>query len=184
MDEASKKRYTYADYLTWDDDKRYELIDGVAYLMSPAPSPEHQDILRELSLIIGVFLKGKSCKLYFAPLDVRLNANRRNDTVVQPDLIVVCDKTKIDGHGYAGAPDLVIEVLSPSTKRHDRITKLDLYQKAGVREYWVVDPETTSVQVFILKDGQYFISGYGEDDTVPVHVLPGCEIKLRDVFAE
>ena len=120
------KRYTYADYLTWDDDVRWELIDGVPYMMS-APSWQHQGILSNLHLFFGSFLKGKKCKVYFAPYDVRLNADTFDNTVVQPDLVIVCDRSKYMDTGYVGAPELVVEVLSPSTSRYDQAIKYDAY---------------------------------------------------------
>ena len=175
--------YTYADYCAWDDGKRWELIDGVAYAMS-APLRAHQDISREMLMQFGNYLHGKPCKVYAAPFDVRLNADTTDDTVVQPDLLVVCDRSKLDDKGCKGAPDLIIEILSPSTAGYDRIVKFHQYLKAGVREYWMVDPEEKIVQVCVWKEGQYFIMAYAETDTIPVSVLPGLEIRLPDVFAE
>jgi len=177
------QRYTYADYCTWDDGQRWELIDGVPYAMSPAPRWEHQEILVELSGQFHNFLKGKPCKVFVAPFDVQLNANNdKNDTVVQPDLIVICDYYKLGGTGCKGAPDLVIEILSPSTATHDKWVKFNLYQRSGVREYWIVDPDSKTVSVHVLKDGIYTAAAYGVTDNAPVSVLPGCEINLQDVF--
>ena len=176
--------YTYADYCAWDDDQRWELIDGIPYAMS-APTLTHEDIGRGLYLQFGNFLKGKSCKVYHAPVDVRLNADTADNTVVQPDLLVVCDYAKFsDGKSCKGAPDLIIEIQSPSTAGYDRIIKLELYRKTGVREYWMVDPDTKTVQVCVLKDGQYYVTGYTGTDTAPVSVLLGLEISLSDVFSE
>ena len=184
--EALKKEkyYTYSDYLTWDDDTRYELINGVPYAMSPAPLPGHQAVSGEIFRQLANFLQGKSCKVYAAPFDVRLNANGGDDTVVQPDILVVCDKSKLDGKSCNGAPDLAVEILSPSSVKMDRITKFNKYLQAGVREYWIVDPEAKVLSVYILKDGQYVAGAYEESDVVPVHVLEGCQIDLRDVFAD
>ena len=185
--EALKKEknyYTYADYLTWDDDARYELIDGVPYLMSPAPGRRHQGISSEIHRQLANFLKGKSCKVYSAPFDVRLNADEADDTVVQPDILVVCDKSKLDERGCKGAPDMVIEILSPSTIRHDKVKKLQLYQKTGVREYWIVTPDQKTIDVYTLEEGKYFAAVYSDTDVAPVHVLEGCEITLQDVFGE
>jgi len=186
-----ERRYTYADYCTWDDDKRWELIDGVAYemhagpqAMSPAPFWRHQKISRELSHQLSVFLKGKPCELFYAPFDVRLDAAGDDDTVVQPDIVVVCDRSKLGGTGCSGAPDLVIEVLSPSTARHDKWVKFNLYQRAGVREYWIADPDSKTVTVHTLKEGEYITRAYGDTQSAPVSVLPGCEIDLREVFNE
>ena len=179
-----EKYYTYADYLTWDDDVRCELIDGMPYMMPPAPTTRHQSISGNLHGILYNILKGKPCKVFAAPFDVRLNHNSYDDTVVQPDLVVICDRNKIDDKGCVGAPDMVIEILSPATASHDRIIKLRRYQKAGVREYWIVDPETKTVQVFIHKNGEYVVAVYEETETVPVFVLEGLTIDLKDVFDE
>lgn len=178
------KHYTYADYLAWDDEARYELIDGVMYMTSPAPSPIHQSVSGGIFGQLYNFLHGKPCKVYHAPFDVRLNASAGDDTVVQPDLLVVCDKTKIDARGCVGAPDLMIEILSPSTARHDKLLKFNAYLRAGVREYWIVDPDIKTVTVHILKDSEYTTKAYADSDTVPVRVLEGCQINLPDVFAE
>lgn len=175
------KKYTYADYCTWDDSERWELIDGLAYAMAPAPGFSHQSASVELSGQLRDFLKGKPCKLITAPFDVRLNADDDDDTVVQPDILVVCDKSKLSERGCKGAPDLVIEISSPSTARYDRITKLNKYRAAGVREYWMVDVTSKSVQVCVFESG--LMQGYEDTDTAPVRVLPGCMISLSEVFA-
>ena len=178
------KSYTYADYASWDTEERYELIDGVPYMMA-APSITHQRISGNLHGELWNFLRGKPCKVFSAPLDVRLNAAADNDVdVVQPDLMVVCDRSKIDEKGCNGAPDLVIEILSPSSISHDKLRKFNKYLQTGVREYWIVDPYNKMVTVNILDNGKYYNTAYGETDTVPVHILEGCEISLSDVFAE
>jgi len=181
--EEKNQYYTYDDYYSWDDGLRWELIDGKAYAMSPAPGRMHQKICGNLHLQLATFLKGKLCEVYMAPFDVRLNADTTNDTVVQPDLVVICDKEKLDERGGKDAPDMAIEVLSKSSQKHDRITKLKLYQSAGVREYWIVDPEDHAIAVHILENGKYIITPYGDEDIVPVQVLKGCEIDLAEVFA-
>ncbi|MCL1822679.1 MAG: Uma2 family endonuclease [Oscillospiraceae bacterium] len=186
--EALKKNihYTYKDYESWElkEGERFELIDGFPYAMS-APSPIHQGISMILSRLFSNFLHGKSCKVFHAPFDVRLNAKGDNDdNVVQPDLLVICDKSKLDDKGCNGAPDMVIEITSPSTARHDRLIKFQKYQNAGVREYWIVEPETKTVQACILENEKYFVKPYGEDDNIPVTVLEGCEISMKEVFAE
>jgi len=182
LPQLQEKLYTYADYSEWDDDARYELIEGVPYAMASASS-YHQSISTELSGQLWSYLKGKTCKVFTA-LDVRLNENSRDDTVVQPDIIVTCDRSKVTKNYHEGAPDLVIEILSPSTARMDKLKKRTLYQAAGVREFWIVDPELKIVEVNILYDGKYHITAYDETDTLPVQVLEGCEISLADVFAE
>ena len=180
------ERYTYADYLSWDDDQRREIIEGVPYLMSPAPTWVHQEKNGELYRQFANFLKGKPCKVFHAPFDVRLfPADDNSDsTIVQPDIVVICNRSIIRGTGCAGAPDMVVEVLSPGTARLDRLVKFQLYQKAGVREYWIVDLETKTVSVHILKDGEYMTKAYGNADSAPVHVLEGLSINLADVFAD
>jgi len=182
------RRFTYADLLQWEDDTRRELVDGVPYALSP-PTEPHQRVQIDLLLQIGGFLLGKPCRLYSAPFDVRLFEGKDDspaqvDTVVQPDLMVVCDRDKIDRRGVRGAPDLVVEVLSASTRRLDRVTKYRLYQRAGVPEYWIVDPEAKTVAVHRLEDGQYGSPEiYLESASLPVQVLPGCTVELGRVFA-
>ena len=187
---ARKERYTFADCLTWSENERIEIIDGEAVMMAP-PSSIHQEISVAITSQLYNFLEGKKCKVYPAPYGVRLF--ERNgavpedvDTMVEPDISVVCDKNKIDKHGCKGAPDLVVEILSPSSLRHDSLVKLGLYQRAGVREYWIVDPEYKSVQVFMLdSNGSLRISEeYGRGDVARVNVLDGCFIDLGKVFHE
>ena len=179
-----ENRYTYADYASWDDENRYELIDGLVYMMS-APSQAHQEISGEIFRQLANFLKGKPCKVYPAPFDVCLNAaGDKDDTVVQPDLIVVCDKSKLDGKRCNGAPDMAIEILSPSNRKHDAVRKFNKYLQAGIHEYWMFDPDAKTVQVCILNGGKYETKDYSDTDTIPVHVLDGCIINMQEVFAE
>jgi len=178
---AEKIKYTYADYARWNTKIRYELIDGVAYAMA-SPSRKHQKTSGELYGRLWQFLRGKKCEVYHAPFDVRLNFDSFDDIVVQPDVFVVCDESKHDGKSVRGAPDMIIEILSPTTTQYDVLTKTKLYRIAGVREYWIVDPHEKTVHVYILRNGKYVVSDYNENDTVPVHVLDGCEIDLADVF--
>ena len=181
---SDDKRYTYTDYASWDDDKRWELIDGVPYAMS-APTLDHQRVSGELFFQIKSFLRGRPCEVFASPLDVRLNADSADDTVVQPDIVLICDSTKIgDGKSCQGAPDLVIEILSPSTARFDRLLKLNRYRDAGVREYWIVDPDTKLVETYIFDKNENGSGRYSDEDDLPVHVLPGLTIKLSDVFAD
>ena len=177
-----EETYTYADYCTWDDSERWELIDGEAYAMSPAPSWVHQSLSMALSVKIYNFLKDKPCKVFHAPFDVRLNGDADDDTVVQPDLVVICDYTKITGSGCVGAPDMVIEILSPSTALHDRFLKFNTYLRAAVREYWILDPDTRTLSAYILKNGEYTANVYGEEDTAPVRILEGLMIDLKEIF--
>ena len=177
---AEQKKFTYKDYSRWTGDIRYELIDGTAYAMA-SPSQAHQVISRELSGRLWQFLRGKTCKMYntFA---VRLNFGSLDDTVVEPDILVVCDKSKLDGKSVKGAPDLIIEILPPYNTRRDTVTKARWYRKAGVKEYWIVDPNAKTVQTCILENGKYIIHDYNDDDIISVYVLKGCEINMSEVF--
>ena len=179
-------RYTYSDYMAWEDGERWEIIEGVPYLMSPGPTWVHQGVSGELFLQIANFLKGKPCKVFSAPFDVRLFPvdDDSDDTVVQPDIVVICDRSILDRTGCRGVPDMLVEILSPSTAKHDQLVKLQLYKKAGVREYWIVDPVTKIVSVHTLKNGEYLINVYGDADSVPVRVLEGLSIELTDVFED
>lgn len=173
--------YTYADYLSWPEQERWELIDGVAYAMAPAPARRHQEIVVEMVAQVVPFLRGTPCALYAAPFDVRLprrrQADENTDTVVQPDLIVVCDRSKLDERGCRGAPDWVVEVLSPSTAAKDQIQKRALYERHGVREYWLVHPTDRLVTIYRLDQG-----GYGKPEILelkgqtPVGVVAGLTI--------
>ena len=186
---AEKARYTFADVLEWENGEQAEIIDGEVTMMG-TPSSMHQEISVELTRQLANYLEGKQCRVYHAPFAVRLferdgDAPEDVDTVVEPDLSVVCDRSKIDKRGCKGAPDLIIEILSPSSRRHDRLVKLNLYQRAGVREYWIVDPENRAVQVF-LRDGGFLHlqEDYGQGDIARVNVLEGCFIDLGKVFSD
>ena len=177
--EPENTHYTYADYLTWETDKRYELMDGAAYMMA-SPSVIHQRLCSALHGQFYGFLLGKTCEVFFAPLDVRLfpRPDNSDDTVLQPDLFVVCDKSKLSKGSCDGAPDLVIEIVSPSNTVHELLKKFNYYMDAGVREYWVVDTDTRTVQVNLLENGHIVASVYKMDSAIPVFVLPGLEIDL------
>ncbi len=184
---AKKEQYTYADYLSWEGPERYELIDGEAIMLA-SPATIHQLISVELSRQLANYLEGKKCRVISAPLDVRLfeqEGDRPEDvqTVVQPDISIVCDRDQLDERGCKGAPDLTLEILSPSSTRHDLLVKLNLYQRAGVREYWVVSPEQKTVQVFLLNGSSLQLHEvYGPKDVAKVNVLDGCFIELSKVF--
>ena len=159
LPKADQHRFTYADYLQWPDGERWELIDGKPYAMAPAPTISHQMLAGQLFRQIDEALDGVPCRALIAPVDVLLPAPDEADdhaaTVVQPDILVVCDPEKITERNVRGAPDWIIEVLSPATARHDHLTKRALYERAGVREYWLVHPVNRVVTVYTLKDGLY-----------------------------
>jgi Uma2 family endonuclease len=187
----NNEHWTYADYLTWPDDERWEIIDGVAYAMTPAPTTAHQRILRNLAFAINVQLDGKDCELFLAPFDVRLSQNKQQsdnyiETVVQPDIIIVCDSSKIDDRGCNGAPELVIEILSPSTSKYDLSEKRYLYERHAVGEIWFVHPLDKMIMIFYLQENGKYGSPdvYGEEDTVVLKSVDGVEVDLRDVFTD
>jgi len=173
-------RHTWTEYRTWPDDERWEIIDGVAYNMSPAPSTRHQAIVGNLFAYLHRHLAGKGCRPFMAPTDVRLSET----DVVQPDILVVCDPARITASHIEGAPDLVVEVLSPGTSAKDLREKKWLYQRSGVREYWVVDPLELYVQRFLLTpDGRYGEPEvFGPQEAVLLVVLEGLTVDLREVF--
>ncbi len=179
---------TYEDMLTWDDQTRMELVRGVPIIMARA-SREHQFISKRIFRQIDNYLNGKNCEAYYAPFDVRLFETAKDtpknvDTVVEPDISVICDPNKQDKMGCKGAPDMIVEILSPSSRMHDRMLKFRLYQCAGVREYWMADPERETVEVFLLNsEGIFILDGeYKKGDCIKVNVLEGCTIDLKDVF--
>jgi len=185
------KRYTYADYLTWFDDIRRELIDGFVKLMSPAPRRVHQEVSSNLNSLLWNYLRRKKCKVYHAPFDVRLPENGDNEasktyTVVQPDLCVVCEVSKLDDKGCLGAPDFIIEIVSQGNSKHDVETKFNLYQKHAVREYWIVHPHDQTVNVFVLdNNGKYQFGGlYAKGTTVKVNIFDDLFIDLSEVFED
>ncbi|MDR1974608.1 MAG: Uma2 family endonuclease [Bacteroidales bacterium] len=183
------KRYTYADYYKWLDDKRRELIDGFIRLMSPT-TRKHQEVSGNLCGELRHIIKknrGK-CEIYSAPFDVRLpqqeseTSDDKIYTVVQPDICIVCDQSKLDDRGCIGAPDFIAEIQSSTTAKYDLTEKFNLYEKSGVREYWVIVPNEW-VQVFLLQsDGKYDDGTSYEKGKIPVHVLDGLKIDLEDIF--
>ena len=186
------KRYTYADYLTWMDYRLRELIDGIINMVR-APKRIHQEISTKINYFFSRFFynrKGK-CRIYHPPFAVRLPMEGSTDddkiyNVLLPDICVVCDLSKLDDKGCIGAPDLVVEILSPSTARNDWNKKYNLYEKAGVREYWIVDPNAKTLHVFLLQEDGNFDDGtiYDWQEKAPVHIFEGLEIDLKEVFEE
>ncbi|MBI5015093.1 MAG: Uma2 family endonuclease [Deltaproteobacteria bacterium] len=183
-------RYTYGDYLTWPDGERWELFGGEPRAMTPGPNRRHQELLISRGSTFHAYLVGKTCRVYPAPFDVRLSRGAESDeavdTVVQPDLLVVCDPAKLDDRVCRGAPDLVVEITSPSTASLDPIRKKTLYERHGVREYWLVHPVDRVVMVYRLgADGAFGAPAvYGPEDTIPVGLFDDLTVDLREVFRE
>lgn len=183
------ERYSYADYFRWKFRERVELLRGWIHKMSPAPSPGHQSASLKLALKIGNYFEGKPCKVFTAPFDVRLpdTKKRKRDelvfTVVQPDICVICDAAKIDDRGCIGAPDLVIEILSPGHTQKEMGIKFDLYEESGVKEYWLVEPQDRVVLVYLLKEGRYVgLKPFTEDNEISSSLFPDLKFKVGGIF--
>jgi Uma2 family endonuclease len=184
--------YTYADYLTWEWDQLAELIHGKIYKMSPSPTSHHQQIAGNLHGFLWQYFRGKKCQVFIAPFDVRLpvsskkKAHRDIVTVVQPDLCVICDELKIDKRGCLGAPDWVIEILSKHTSSKDLNIKFDVYEAAGVKEYWVVHPDEQTLLIYTLDErGKYKgnLKPFTRTSTVSPALIPELHIDLEEVFS-
>jgi Uma2 family endonuclease len=181
------KSYTYADYLKWNFQERVELIKGKIFKMSPAPNRMHQGISAYLSNVLYNHLAGQKCKVYTAPFDVRIPRKTKDDkdviTVLQPDICVICDESKLDYRGCIGTPDIVVEILSPSNNVVELKNKYDVYEQAGVTEYWVVSPQDRTFLVYTLKDGKYIPSRLMvEGDVVVSSVLEGFVLDIKAMF--
>jgi len=160
LPQRDTQHHTYGEYLTWSDARREELIDGIAYIREPpAPSTVHQELVGELYYQIRAAIEGRPCRAYVAPFDVRLpksdEIDEMIDTVVQPDVLIICDRHRIDRLGTRGAPDWLAEVLSPRTSSHDQIRKIPVYERAGVREVWLIHPTDRTLAIYRLEDGRY-----------------------------
>ncbi len=187
------KRYTYADYMRWQFKERVELLKGWIWPMA-APNAVHQEISFNFSGLLWAYIRNKACKVYVAPFDVRLPlpSNKVNsdtdkmDTVVQPDLCVICDLSKIKKQGCVGAPDLVIEILSPGNSKREMRDKYELYEAAGVLEYWIVDPDRRNVLVYVLTDGRFANASrpLTDEDVLQSSIFPNLAINLTQVFPE
>lgn len=182
--------YTYADYLNWKFEERVELIKGQIFKMSPAPNLRHQQVAGRLFYEMYNFLKGKTCQVFVAPFDVRLPIKNKKKpeqitTVVQPDICVVRDESKLDERGCCGAPDLVIEILSPGNSQKEIRIKHELYEEAGIKEYWVVYPAEESIAVFILnKEGRYKGARiYAAGDVIESKAVEGFQVSVTEIFS-
>jgi Uma2 family endonuclease len=185
----SYNKYTYADYLKWRLDEQVELIKGKIFRMSPAPKRIHQKVSIDIASKLYNFLKGKPCQVYDAPFDVRLPVkSKKNEdiiTVVQPDICVICDPTKLDDAGCIGAPDIVIEILSKGNNKKELQNKYEVYEESGVKEYWVIHPEEQTVLIYTLVNNQYQPSRlFTKGDEIKTPILPGFILILDDVFEE
>jgi Uma2 family endonuclease len=183
------KTYSYADYLTWKFQERLEIFKGRLFKMSPAPSTTHQKVASNLHGILWNKFKNHSCNLFSAPFDVRLLDKKKstNDseifTVVQPDLCVICDENKLDKRGAFGAPDLVIEILSPGNSKKELKYKFDLYEEAGVLEYWIVNPEDKTFLIYVLRDDQFIgMHPLIEEDQIKSPLFPQLDFILEEIF--
>ena len=188
------RKYTYADYLTWEDDKMRELLNGFIRLMSPAPTLKHAIVSSRIGNQLFNFIDkgGGACHVFYAPFDVRFpkNPDKTADdqiyTVVQPDICVVCDLSKLEERGCLGAPDMVIEILSLSSQRYDLHEKFNIYEAGGVKEYWVVSPKEKGINVFILQENGKYDAGtvYESNTQVPVRTLEGLSINTETLFKD
>jgi Uma2 family endonuclease len=181
------KSYTYADYLKWTFEERVELIKGKIFKMSPAPGSLHQKLSMDISGRLWSFLRGSKCSVFTAPFDVRIPRRSKDDndiiTVLQPDICVICDPSKIEERGCLGAPDIVVEILSPSNNKKELKYKHEVYQEAGVKEYWIVDPNEKSILKYTQINGSLLASApmYAEDK-ITTDVLPGFTFELAELF--
>ncbi|MFK8054880.1 MAG: Uma2 family endonuclease [Saprospiraceae bacterium] len=178
------RQYTYAEYLTWRFSERVELLRGWVAKMSPAPSRYHQEVAGALHGTLFQYFIDKPCRLYLAPFDVRLPRTAGGETVVQPDLCVVCDEAKLTDQGCSGAPDLVIEILSPGNSTREMREKYALYEEAGVREYWVIEPSNHLVLRYELRNGTYIglAPKTAEDDDIRPVIFPDLSVTGKRIF--
>lgn len=183
------KTYSYADYLQWTFEDRLELIKGKIFKMTPAPASAHQRISWVLSGELYNYLKNKSCKAYTAPFDVRLvrkgeNEDKKILTVVQPDICVICDPAKVDTRGCTGAPDIIVEILSPGNNQKELRNKYEVYEESGVLEYWIISPQDKTFLKYTLVDESYQPSRLmTTGDIITTNILPGFDLNLDTVFA-
>jgi Uma2 family endonuclease len=186
VNDADRVAYTYADYLKWDFEEIVELIKGKIFTKAAAPNRRHQEVSGNIFGALFNFLKNESCKVYSAPFDVRFSRDpefSKTDSVVQPDISVICDPSKLDDKGCFGAPDIIIEIISPGNSRVELQNKYELYEEFGVREYWIVHPTDSTVLIYTLVDGKFkpsrlFTSG----DQIRSSVLPGFTLDLEKVL--
>jgi Uma2 family endonuclease len=180
------KSYTYWDYIKWQFSERVELIRGKLFKMSPAPGMNHQNISMNLSVLFSNLLKNQPCKIFAAPFDVRLPLPKsgKDSTVVQPDICIICDLSKLDELGCNGSPDLIVEIVSPNNPKHDIVTKFELYQESGVKEYWIVQPESKTIFIYAKQNGKYIgIPPLTEGQKIKSPLFPMIDFEADAVFA-
>ena len=179
------KTYTYADYLTWQFSERVELIKGFIKKMSPAPNRKHQTLISNLHLLLHKKYNFKNCQVFLSPFDVRLPilSKKKNTTVVQPDICIICDESKLDEQGCNGAPDLIIEIISKSNSKHDVDTKFRLYEEASVPEYWIVYPDQEILNQYFLIDGKYIGNKpFARGENIACRIFENLIISIDDIF--
>jgi Uma2 family endonuclease len=181
-------KLSYADYLSWTDDEQIEIIDGNLYNMSPGPSTKHQQVSMNLSYYLMNYFREKDCQVFAAPFDVRLFAEGKKDDevfdVVQPDMSVICNENKLDEKGCVGSPDVIIEIISPSSAKMDRMRKRNLYEKALVKEYWIVDPQNELIELYHLNQENLYGKPlfYSMEDTVGSVLFNDLKIAVNEIF--
>lgn len=185
----AKQKYTYTDYLTWPEGERWEIIEGIPYMQS-APTWQHQAISGDIFSQFYEYLKDKPCRVFAAPFDLCISEDNEDDEEIsnlisQPDIVVVCDESKLRKTGYFGVPSLIVEISSPSTARKDKILKFNKFEMAGVKEYWIVEPENKLVNVFFLQENKRYGRPdiYSDEDKIKVYTFPDLIIDLKSVFA-
>lgn len=178
------KQYTYADYLTWKITERVELIRGFIHKMSPAPNVRHQTASIYLTSNFYNFFKDQTCRVFSAPFDVRLyNSKNQSNSVVQPDICVICDPSKLDEQGCNGSPDIIIEILSPGNTSKEMDLKFSLYEENGVKEYWLVEPNDRAVFVYVLQNGKYIgLKPFTEDNEISCQLYPDLKFAVKEIF--
>ena len=192
MAEKNQEMMTYKKYITWNDQKSCEVLDGKIISMAPSPLPEHQEVSMQLSIEFGSYLRNRNCSVFAAPIDVYLFEGSNKKWISEnvknwliPDLIIVCDPNKVKRNKIVGAPDLVVEIISPSSAKIDRLDKRLAYQKAGVKEYWIIDPANQIVEVYLLKNHSLELHNvYSRENAIPVQVLEDLTIDLSIIFPE
>ena len=181
---SKNKIYTYKDYLTFPEDERIEIIEGEIFNMSPAPARIHQKLISKLSQVLQNYIDSNNgeCEVYVAPFDVILKKDNEetinSKSIVQPDISVICDKNKLTDAGCTGSPDMIVEIISPSNSGHDYVTKLNLYQKYKVKEYWIIDPRVKKIFVYFLDENGFYdlVNSYTFNDKVKVNIYDDLEI--------